>query len=365
MNRLFISHSSKNDSFVTDLAAELDTFAVPTWVDHREIAPGMNWDRAVESALKACDGMLVVLTASSVASENVTDEWSYFIDEGKPIYPILVENCEIPFRLRRRQWIDFRQNQSQALAELLDVLGIKTFTRHEFEPETVLIPAGSFVMGLGTSKRQETLPDYYIGKYPVTLGEYHRFIQAGGYRQRQYWSDMGWERFPAQKRMLPYHWEDSRLAINDRFPATGVSWYEADAYCRWLSEITQRPYRLPTEFEWEKAARGPDGNVYPWGNEWRDDVCNSEEAKFRHPTPVDQFAQVGISPYGAIDMSGNVWEWCLTEWQDTPLHGEDVVYVVRGGAWNTNKLHARAAHRQRFFANDRDSSQGFRVAWSP
>jgi formylglycine-generating enzyme required for sulfatase activity len=364
MNRLFISHSSKNDDFVTDLAAELNRLAVPTWVDHHEIVPGINWDRAVESALKSCDTMLVVLTMHSVASENVTDEWSYFIDENKPIYPIVVESCEIPFRLRRRQWIDFRQNRVDALAELLAVLGVNTITRHEFEPETILIPAGSFVMGLGASKRQETLPDYSIGKYPVTLGEYYHFIQAGGYKQRRYWSDLGWERHTARKRVLPYHWDEARLKSNDRFPITGVSWYEADAYCRWLSELTQRAYRLPTEYEWEKAARGSEGNVYPWGNEWRDNACNSEEAGIRRPSPVDQFTHTGCSLYGVIDMSGNVWEWCSTEWKDNTLHGEDLVYVVRGGAWNTNKLHARAAHRHRYFANDRDSTQGFRMAWS-
>lgn len=122
MNQVFISHSSKDDAFVTGLAADLREADVKTWVDHDDILPGTNWDRAVETALRDCEVMLVILSPHSVDSDNVTDEWSYFIDEGKPIYPILVQVCDVPFRLRRRQRVDFTEDQPGALDELLVVL---------------------------------------------------------------------------------------------------------------------------------------------------------------------------------------------------------------------------------------------------
>jgi formylglycine-generating enzyme required for sulfatase activity len=99
-----------------------------------------------------------------------------------------------------------------------------------------------------------------------------------------------------------------------------VSWYEAYAYCRWLAEATGKPYRLPTEMEWEKAARGTDGRMFPWGNTWSKELCNSREIWDRadpRTTPVGQFSPDGDSPYGAADMCGNLWEWCGTRWRDS------------------------------------------------
>jgi formylglycine-generating enzyme required for sulfatase activity len=135
-----------------------------------------------------------------------------------------------------------------------------------------------------------------------------------------------------------------------------VSWYEAAAYCRWLADATAQPYRLPDEAEWEKAARGTDGRIYPWGNEWRAGVCNTLEfwgydsAKMR-TTPVGQFSPAGDSPYGAADMSGNVWEWCFTVWRDQYDPGArddaegDALRVLRGGAFHYQPGVARCVNR--------------------
>ena len=102
-----------------------------------------------------------------------------------------------------------------------------------------------------------------------------------------------------------------------------VSWQDAQAYCQWLSEKTGKSYRLPSEAEWEKAARGADGRVYPWGNEWDAAKCNTRESKIQGTSPVGQFSTLGDSPSGCADMVGNVWEWTLSLWgpdSDSPKY---------------------------------------------
>ena len=96
-----------------------------------------------------------------------------------------------------------------------------------------------------------------------------------------------------------------------------VNWDDAVTYSRWLAEIAGKPYRLPSEAEWEKGARGTDGRIYPWGNEWDAKRCNSSEGTKGGTTPVDAYPN-GASPYGLLDMTGNVWEWCSTIWDEKP-----------------------------------------------
>jgi formylglycine-generating enzyme required for sulfatase activity len=264
--------------------------------------------------------------------------------------------------------------------------------RNPFEPEMVLIPAGPFLMGSPKSDRLrgETEPeqfelnldyDYAIGKYPVTVGQYRAFVEVGGYRERRFWTRVGWQRRsnPAQ----PDHWSDSQWAGDDLLPVVGVTWYEVSAYTRWLAETTGRAYRLPSEAEWEKAARGslelPDGlgsriqhpnpaRRWPWGDEEPDDTRLNFNDTVKHTTPVGMYLK-GASPYGALDMAGNVWEWCLNEWVNPYVHPEtndaesDGLRVVRGGSWFNTGNQARCSYRLRLHPNLRfDHDVGFRVA---
>lgn len=131
-----------------------------------------------------------------------------------------------------------------------------------------------------------------IGKTPVTNAQYAAFVEA-------------------TKRKVPKHWK--RLLRQDRIPSgkenhpvVNVSWYDAVAFCRWLSQETGQPFRLPTEAEWEKAARGADGRIYPWGDEQlTNELCYLGSGT----TPVGRYSPQGDSPYGCADMAGNVWEW--------------------------------------------------------
>jgi formylglycine-generating enzyme required for sulfatase activity len=202
--------------------------------------------------------------------------------------------------------------------------------------EMVLVPAGKFWMGsdgtdrdaVGDEKPRHSvdLDAFYIDQYPVTNALYKRFVDATGRAASVYWAD---SRFNAQ-------------------PVVDVSWYDAEAYCRWAGK------RLPTEAEWEKAARGTDGQTYPWGDQWDSTSANSSESKLGKATPVWTYP-TGVSPFGAYDMAGNVWQW-VADWYDrdyyqwTPQRnptGPDsgTRRVLRGGSWLNDPVLLRSAAR--------------------
>ncbi|MBI1877072.1 MAG: SUMF1/EgtB/PvdO family nonheme iron enzyme [Chloroflexi bacterium] len=212
------------------------------------------------------------------------------------------------------------------------------------------------------------LSDYQIGRYPLTNFEYEQFIATGGYQEKRWWTEKGWKEKQALNRT------DPRIRPTSRFnkpnqPVLPVSWYECVAYCRWLSAETGQLYRLPTEAEWEKVARGSDGRAYPWGNDFDPSRLNTREGQQQvlATTPVGIYP-TGVSPFGVFDCAGNVWEWCTTKWwkpypYDTTedewaadyLEGNHV-RVLRGGAWGrvpqeakSSKITARCAHRFRFY----------------
>ena len=159
----------------------------------------------------------------------------------------------------------------------------------------------------------------------------------------------------------------------------GVDWHAALAYCRWLGAVTGKPITLPSEAEWEKAARGADdARAYPWGDDFDAALCNVRESGFGWTTPVGIFLN-GASPYGCLDMAGNVWEWTRSLWGKgsecefaypyDPLDPRreqldaksDITRVVRGGSWCGPRDDARCAYRLRGQPDDRHDDLGFRV----
>ena len=265
-------------------------------------------------------------------------------------------------------------------------------------PAVVRVPQGAFRMGTryeDSAKLEaqnaspwggEMAPDqtvlvseFEIGKFLVTNAEFREFWDPegdNGYERRQYWSHDGWrwrqgmrdaytdptvmdhdsKRRPADRRHQPYFWDWPDFN-GDNQPVVGVTWYEAEAYCNWLGEKTGWQYRLPTEAEWEKAARGAQSWLWPWGNTWDAEKCNSAESQFGAPTPVGMYPD-GASPYGALDMVGNVWEWC-GDWWDADLYENRKAYdlrdptgpasgrvkVVRGGACDLDRRFCRTSLR--------------------
>jgi formylglycine-generating enzyme required for sulfatase activity len=220
--------------------------------------------------------------------------------------------------------------------------------------------SGKFQYG-DKKKERETAP-FQAGVYPITNAQFEQFMLAGGYDELTWWSEAGraWLKAPPGYRTQPIkepeYWRDDRFN-NPNHPVVGVSYYEAEAFCNWLTATNDegRTYRLPTEAEWERLARGQQGREYPWGNDWQDGLCNTSEAGLKQTTAVGLFPG-GQSPTGAYDCAGNVWEWCA-DWLDE----DEDVRVLRGGSWNVNRNLARCAYRLRGYPDYSDAYSGFRV----
>ena len=189
---------------------------------------------------------------------------------------------------------------------------------------------------MGDNLETVSLPEYLMARYPVTNEEYLRFAKATGHRR-------------------PDSWREGEFAPDRaRHPVVFVSWEDAAAYAAWAGA------RLPSEAEWEKAARGADGRLYPWGNEFVAENCNTSESQTDGTRPVDAHPG-GNSPYGVVDMAGNVWEWTST------LYADDEQWrVLKGGAWDFRGLKdARCASRVYFRPTFRNGAVGFRCCWDP
>ncbi len=232
--------------------------------------------------------------------------------------------------------------------------------------EMVYVPAGEFLMGSPDGEGdydehpQHTvyLDAFWIDKTEVTNAMYQKCVDAGTCRPNKY---------------------NYSVFNNPDQPVVGVSWYDAKAYCEWAGK------RLPMEAEWEKAARGTDGRIYPWGNEWdvhttkrlnfadknTDFAWSDEEADdgYQNTALVGSYP-AGASPYGALDMAGNVWEW-VANWYDSDYYvrspkrnptGPDSgdARVLRGGSWGFDQINVRTAHRSRNLPDGRSPSVGFR-----
>jgi formylglycine-generating enzyme required for sulfatase activity len=206
----------------------------------------------------------------------------------------------------------------------------------------VHVPAGEFLYG--DSKETVYLDEFWIDKTLVTNADYKRFLDANPQH------DIPCNDIDEAK---PYCWDKQQRTYpkgKGAYPVVLVSWYDANAYAQWAD------LELPSEQQWEKAARGKNGLKYPWGKEWQENHSNTSEAGIGKTTEVGQFSPQGESHYNCMDMSGNVWEWTKSMYQ------EDVPWrVVRGGAWSKNKDHARTSFRSFGFASLRSCDYGFRV----
>jgi formylglycine-generating enzyme required for sulfatase activity len=221
------------------------------------------------------------------------------------------------------------------------------------ESGMVTIPPGEFIMG--SQKGDESPPHavsvdtFEIDIYEVTNAEFAQFVEATSYQT------------DAEKSSDPSPWQAYFTQGKENYPVVKVSWNDAQAYCEWAGK------RLPAESEWEKAARGTDQLTYPWGDEWDASKVNSKESGLRGPVTVGSFPQ-GASPYGVMDMAGNVWEWTsswYTGYPQTTFNSNyfgETFKVLRGGGWFSEQSQVRTTQRN---ANSPDAANddiGFRCA---
>ena len=210
------------------------------------------------------------------------------------------------------------------------------------------------------------VPAFVVGRYPVTVAEYEAFLGAApeGYLDARHWDPAGWKWRAAAARTAPEDWEDQRPHRNR--PVTGVSWYEAAAYCHWVGG------RLPTEAEWEWVARGAKGRKYPWGSEPPTDGHANFGGRVGTPTPVGIYPG-DVHEFEVRDLAGNVWEWCddlfgaYTEGASpqTSASTTGTSRVLRGGSFYSFARVLRGAYRYIHTPPEFDNPHvGFRVVWS-
>ena len=224
-------------------------------------------------------------------------------------------------------------------------------------PDLVWCPVPGGEVLLRDSTEAVRIERFFIARYPVTWAQYRVFLEAeDGHRNPRWWEGLRWR--PEYER---------EVQLVDNQPAQEVSWYDAIAYTRWLSDRLHYEVRLPTEWEWQQAATGgdPENIFFPWGHDWCPACANTRESKLRRSVAVGLYP-AGASPVGALDMSGNVLEWCLNRYADpddiTP--GGDEPRALRGGSWFLVRRFARTLFRTGDHPFMRFNSVGFRLVTS-
>lgn len=265
--------------------------------------------------------------------------------EGYPVDAALSEARKaIQLAGDDREWgtpVLFSRSPDQRILEWPEGDARSVIERQAWEPETVLIPGGPFLMGSDTDAADENpqhevaLPDLRMGKYPITNTQYAAFLAHNPQQPEP--RRAGWFLRQPPKGKAEH-------------PVVGVSWHEAAAYCAWLSTATGRRYRLPSEAEWEKAARSKDGRRYPWGDTWLEGAANIAS---NDNTPVTAHP-TGASPDGCLDLLGNVQEWTdsTAGWQER---------IYRGGSYRSTAAEVRCSARAASNEDSRVIWRGFRV----
>jgi sulfatase modifying factor 1 len=412
---VFLSHASEDAAWCENLAERLRNEGVHVWFDKWELKPGDHLLARLNEGLRQSRKMVAVWSASYfrddrfwTLAEAFSQQYSDMLASERPLIPVLVEDCKIPPTLRNILFIDFRhpddfdlhfhQLMKQLIAEnpqetqqeqptpgegrqiypstggtrwlswgvvgfsvIMLGIGVLWYFLPYKKSILVPVPAGTFWMGCDVQTDSQCEDDekpgvevgvaaFSIDRYEVTVTEYRRCVQAGRC------STDGFTEYKG------CNWGKTG---RDNHPINCVNWYQAEAYCHWANK------RLPTEAEWEKAARGKDKRKYPWGNIWDAKQANTSEIKIGETAPVNSYSS-GASPYGVYNMIGNVAEW-VQDWYDKGSYAHRVTNqdprgpnsgydkVLRGGSWQSS-IQLRTSDRDKANPAYRHASIGFRCA---
>lgn len=377
--KVFLSHNRKQKKWVREFSKQLRALGIRVFFDEDSIDPGEEIVTAIEQGIESSRYIVLILTPSSLASSWVAMETALTIycdpDAAKKrLIPVMLETVQrknIRLTVRRLNIIDLTKpkTRKERYSFLLKHLGIpesqipsplpwpkkyksklqkpkqlaksRTSERKKLTSiiitkdgkEMIFIKGSRFLMG--SNKEPESTDDFYIDKYPVTNKEYKEFIDST--RRR---APRGWKALKYQEH-------------KSNHPVSGVSFSEAKAYAQWAGN------RLPTEKEWEKAARGTNGREYPWGNKFDSKNCNTIESKINDTTPVTQYPN-GASPFSVMDMVGNVWEW-IDDW--SKIKDKETHKIIKGGCYRLDQGFALCANSDSYSpSSGRNTTVGFRCA---
>jgi hypothetical protein len=399
MSHIFISYSKLDIEFARRLREMLQAENFSVWMDETQLTSSEKWWPAIEQNIISCGAFIVIMSPNSKDSVWVEREILVAEDKEyqKPIFPILLSGKQWS-RLANIQFEDMQERlEAKLSAKLISLL-------KNYCPQTNEQTTSSLSNQIRTKESTETLPNlesffsknivpppfkwveipagkatfldtrefvesFSIAKYPITTAQFQEFIREKGYSEKKWWDDEGWE----LKERLEWTQPDKQMWRGTKFyddnrplPVVGISWYEANAFCKWLSETSQEDIKLPSNLQWQRAAQGDDGRVYPWGNDWDSSSCNHNiDAKgIRCTSPVIQYEKLGASPFGVVDMLGNILEWCITLYEPS----DTVEYILRGGSWYHNGLDQFEVNSRFNRFRDAPSSRkpytGFRLARS-
>jgi formylglycine-generating enzyme required for sulfatase activity len=400
---VFISYARDDNDFVLKLTSDLAQRGVSVWLDTGSIRAGEAWRGSIVEAIENCTAFLIVLSPKSVASSNVVKELAIAGSSAKPIIPLVHRDHELKpemkYTLAGLQRLDFaRGRYEDNLAYLVEVLPGETEQPEEdsgsiskhitskslpdllqittpIQMELIRVPAGEFLMGSDPAKDQYAqekeqpqhplrVAEFYIGKYLVTNVQYLGFVNAKGLE-------------------VPENWEYGNIPKGKEIhPVVHVTWYDALAFCEWLSSETSHKFNLPSEVEWEYAARGgplSKGYLYSGSDDPHEVAWFKENSGGdTHPVGKKQSNEMGV-----YDMSGNVWEWTRSLWGKF-LKSPDFNYpydsrdgredlhasrntrrVLRGGAFIGSPRVVRCAGRFRSLPDLWNLNVGFRVVVFP
>jgi hypothetical protein len=403
MPKIFISYRRDDSEFVADAIyneMKIHFGEGNVFIDVGEIPFGVDFRKFLRDQIAAHDVVLVLIgpkwadimrQRASRADDFVRIEIESALALQKLIIPVMVMKLEqmpdfatLPSSISDLSWRnaarirrepDFKPDCKRIADNIHRVLGgvqpqlppdpmarLQTLLPAPFD--LIGIPAGKVKLSTGKSF---DVPAFTIGKYPVTNAHYRPFVEKG-YDEQRWWTAEGWNMRQNQGWTQPRFWDDARWNRDDH-PVVGVSWYEAVAYCRWLSGQTGAQVVLPTEQMWQRAAQGDRGWKYPWGNKWDGARCNNSVGDYNSSvtTPVTHYAgqKKGDSPFGVSDMAGNVWEWCITDYNtgEQDANQSATNRVLRGGAWgNSDADNFAAAFRYWDSPDSWYSDVGFRFA---
>lgn len=367
MKKVFISYVRENSELIDDLCQAFRENDIDYWLDRDAIAPGAQWPNAIEDAINNGAYFLACFSREYESRDqtNMNEELLIAIDlyrkrihveDNAWLIPVKLSECDIPNlpigagrKLRHIHCLNLYEDWPGGINRLINTisqseknrieraytyLGLKALAERagDFD-EMVEIPAGPF--WYSTSNYEENIQEpFFIDVSPVTNAQYAKFMIQNGYITKNYWSEEGWD-FRKQMTLTTPRYFNKPYPIHPDHPVVGISYFEAEAYAKWAEK------KLPTEKEWEKAARGTHGKKYPWGDRFDKTKCNSRESGIMKTTSVKDYPN-GKSPYGCYDMAGNVWEWTCSDSQ-WPEHK-----VLRGSSWLNDKLSVRCVNKLDF-----------------